>query len=116
MKLLSLFILLVLSVTLGFGQTQGSDEKIVMFDPLFWKEELKLKPEQCRRISEINYEFYNTLTEALQEQPGNVTELKIIASESLQHRSQRILETFHGRQKKKWNKISRETAVADSDS
>lgn len=66
------------------------------FDPMFWAPTLKLSQEQQRKIQEINSEFY--------------TQLKAITDRTLfpaylQSRNAQIWDTFHTRQKRRWEKI-----------
>lgn len=78
-----------------FGQESESLEN-VSYDPSFWAQELKLDADQRSKIEVINAEFY----EQLKNRPS-LTQLQTY----LQERQELILDTFHARQKRKWEKI-----------
>lgn len=78
-----------------FGQESESLEN-VSYDPSFWAQELRLDAEQRFKIEVINAEFY----EQLKNRPS-LTQLQTY----LQERQELILDTFHTRQKRKWEKI-----------
>lgn len=78
-----------------FGQESESQGN-VSYDPSFWAQELKLDAEQRSKIEVINAEFY----EQLKNRPS-LTQLQTY----LQERQELILDTFHTRQKRKWEKI-----------
>ena len=59
----SLLVCFVMSFAAHAQQAQDL-KNIVMFDPLFWKEQLKLKDAQCRSIQDINAEYYENLRRA----------------------------------------------------
>jgi trehalose/maltose hydrolase-like predicted phosphorylase len=103
MKVVILF--LSLCVVSSFAVAQNSNENLVQYDPLFWKEKLKLDPSQCQKIKEINTEYYETLYKASKQEKNNRNELRSIANKSLLHRSQEIWETFHPKQRKRWKKM-----------
>jgi hypothetical protein len=77
-----------------FAQDNASDA--VPYDPTFWAQELRLDSEQRNKIETINAEFY----EQLKNRPS-VTQLQAY----LEERQDLILDTFHSRQKRKWEKI-----------
>jgi hypothetical protein len=77
-----------------FGQEAELQEN-VSYDPSFWAQELKLDAEQRSKIEVINAEFY----EQLKNRPS-LTQLQTY----LQERQELILDTFHARQKRKWEK------------
>lgn len=85
----------VLSATYCFGQNSNPQEN-VSYDPSFWAQELRLDAEQRNKIEAINAEFY----ELLKSRPS-MAQLQSY----LEEREGLILETFHGRQKRKWEKI-----------
>lgn len=85
----------VLSATYCFGQNSKPQEN-VSYDPSFWAEELRLDTEQRNKIEAINAEFY-----ALLKSRPSMSQLQSY----LEERQVLILETFHGRQKRKWEKI-----------
>lgn len=92
-----IFLTLVVSGFSGqlFGQESESSEN-VSYDPSFWAQELKLDADQRSKIEVINAEFY----EQLKNRPS-LTQLQTY----LQERQELILDTFHARQKRKWEKI-----------
>jgi hypothetical protein len=82
---------------------------VVHYDPLFWKDKLKLDETQCQKIREINGEYYESLFTAYRQERGNRQVLKSIAEKSLLQRSQEIWETFHPKQRKMWKKMWNES-------
>ena len=96
---------LILISSLAFAQEAVNNANVVQFDPLFWKEKLKLDASQCQKIREINGEYYESLFIAYREERENRKELKSIADKSLLQRSQEIWETFHPKQRKIWKKM-----------
>ena len=91
----------LLSSTLIMAQ----DANLVQYDPLFWKDKLKLDKDQCQKIKEINSEYYESLFSAYQEEKGDRNALRKSANKSLVHRNQEIWETFHPKQRKRWKRI-----------
>ncbi len=101
-KALSIFVLLS-AVTSVYAQNEKWPNQMVLFDPLFWKDELKLDAAQCQEIRRINSQYYEKLSAvALDSNPRNV---KAKAEMSLRERSEEIWETFHPKQRKRWKKI-----------
>jgi hypothetical protein len=96
----------------GYAQQQIPTEGIVVFDPLFWKDELKLDAFQCRKIKEINIEYYARLSVVAHEEKNNHT-LQVKATESLLQRSEEIWETFYPKQRKRWRKMWQENYVPE---
>ena len=106
MKSLIMFVgVSLLSSSLMFAQEAGQSENLVQYDPLFWKDKLKLDPEQCLKIREINGEYYESLFTAYQEVKHDKNALRSIANKSLEHRNQEIWETFHPKQRKRWKRM-----------
>lgn len=93
----------LLSAAIVSGQGNQSTESIVVFDPLFWKDQLKLDASQRQKIKEINIEYYERLY-AIHEEP-NRQKVQARAAQSLLQRSEEIWETFYPRQRKKWKKL-----------
>ena len=106
MKVGILFFALCFVSSLSIAQT--SNENLVQYDPLFWKEKLKLDPSQCQKIREINTEYYEALYTAYKQEKNDHSALKSIANKSLLQRSQEIWETFHPKQRKRWKKMWQE--------
>lgn len=107
----SLFIaVFVLSTVLTMSaQDLKNDQNMIVYDPLFWKDKLKLDDSQCMRIREINSVFYKKLSDVALESNRQVIQAK--AAQSLLERSEEIWETFHPKQRRKWKKIAQETAI-----
>jgi hypothetical protein len=102
------FVLLsVFFVTLSLAKAQTHEplKALVLYDPLFWKDELKLDFYQSRKINEINFEYYERLVTAVNEEKNDRQALQLTVAQSLLNRSQLIWETFHPKQKKKWMKM-----------
>jgi len=94
------------------GQSIKSTKNLVTFDPLFWKDELRLNPNQYMTIQNINKDFYEAIYRLVNENEGNVGVMQSATSELLQHRSVKIWNTFHPKQKRKWKKLSGSNAEA----
>jgi len=91
------------------AQSLSSERNMVVFDPLFWKDQLKLDNSQCLRIREINSLFYKKLSDVANESNRQTVQAK--AAQSLLERSEEIWETFHPKQRRKWKKIAQETTI-----
>lgn len=89
------------------AQEQQEEGELVLYDPLFWKEQLKLDDDQCQKIREINSEFYEKLSTVVHEEPNHEV-AKEMAQETLIQRSEGIWETFYPKQRKRWKKIWQE--------
>lgn len=86
------------------AQTIDGDSE-VMYDPTFWKQDLRLSKEQYSAITEINSEFYNNLILAVHQvvdSKENHTSTDLLAQ-----RTKLIWKLLSPRQKTKWKKISR---------
>lgn len=92
------------------AQTAENSDVIVVFDPLFWKDELKLSNGQYNQIQNINREYYSNIYRAVSENEGNISFLQATTKELLEIRSERIWNTFAAKQKRIWKKISSEYA------
>lgn len=88
----------------------GASHDVVMYDPLFWKDELSLKNTQSRRIEQINSEFYENIRSMKSEAENNEAKNNAVLERNLQQRSQKIFETLLPKQKRKLEKIIDKTA------
>jgi hypothetical protein len=99
--------LMTFMVLMGFAaeaQTNQNDSRdVVMYDPLFWKDELSLRNNQSRRIEEINVEFYQSLR-AIKDETSRETKSNRL-EQGLQERSQKIFQTLMPKQRRKLEKI-----------
>jgi hypothetical protein len=86
------------SAIVTHAQDHG-DKGYVLYDPLFWKSQLKLDPSQCEKIREINSQFYEKLSAVAHEQK-NQNEIRQMAVETLMQRSDKIWETFDPKQRR----------------
>jgi hypothetical protein len=77
----------------------------VMYDPTFWKQDLRLSKEQYFAIAEINSEFYNNLIESAHQ--VIVSRENHISNDLLAERTRSIWKLLSTRQKTKWKKISK---------
>jgi len=102
-------VMLLSTASFVSAQELKSEQNMVVFDPLFWKDQLKLNDSQCLRIREINSDFYQKLSDVAHESNHQVVRAK--AAQSLLERSEEIWETFHPKQRRKWKKIAQETAI-----
>lgn len=101
------FIICLFTLFVFAGQAfgQGQDEQVVIYDPLFWKDELKLRDSQYRSIQQINTEFYAFLEASTHDTSIDHKKLKAIAREGLLERSHKIWNTLHPGQKRKWKRL-----------
>ena len=108
-KLFSIAVMLLSTTSFLYAQGPKAEQNMIVFDPLFWKDQLKLDDSQCLRIREINSVFYEKLSDVANESNHQVVKAK--AAQSLLERSEEIWETFHPKQRRKWKKIAQETAI-----
>jgi hypothetical protein len=87
---------LMLIVFASFAQSKIPNN--VVFDPLFWRSELKLKQEQVHKIDEINMGFYSRILNARDQAGINLDELT-------RERSEQIWNTFSAKQRKRWKRL-----------
>jgi hypothetical protein len=102
----------ILAVLISFGayaQESQDERETVLYDPLFWKDELSLRNTQSRKIEQINTEFYETLRQSKDEQASKAAMHEQLERE-LQHRSQKIYDTLLPKQRRKLEKIVDKTA------
>jgi len=86
------------------AQDNQAEKGYVLYDPLFWKSQLKLNAEQCQKIREINSQFYEKLS-AVAHEETNHKALRQKAVQTLLERSEEIWETFYPKQRKIWKKM-----------
>ncbi|HEY9045279.1 MAG TPA: hypothetical protein VIN08_05260 [Ohtaekwangia sp.] len=99
-------VLMFFVVSISVHAQQSQDVKnVVMYDPLFWKDQLRLKDAQCKSITRINQEYYENLKQVIHETPTDRAAIQVRAAEYLQQRNQKIWDTFHPNQKKRWRKL-----------
>jgi hypothetical protein len=92
-------------ISLGsHAQGASDDNEVVMYDPLFWRDELSLKNDQSRRIEEINTEFYESIR-LLRDEETDRTEKHEQLERGLQKRSEKIFEALLPKQRRKLEKI-----------
>ena len=108
-RLFIVAVMLLFAVPFLHGQELKNEQTMVVYDPLFWKDQLKLNDSQCLRIREINSLFYQKLSDVAHESNHQLVRVK--AAQSLLERSEEIWETFHPKQRRKWKKIAHETAI-----
>ena len=109
-RIIAIAVLLV-SAHVVNGQDQAAPgRETVMYDPLFWKDQLSLKHSQERKIQEINREFYDGLRQ-LRGVSHSKTELQSQLDLGLQERSMKIWATLHNKQKRKLEKILEENSL-----
>src|SRR5688500_6111828 len=94
--------LFALSIASVSAQQSNQEKTVVLYDPLFWMDDLKVSTDQCKKIKDINFEFFQRINSLTQEDRGLVPAK---AAEFLSDRSEKIWSTFQPRQKKKWKKI-----------
>jgi hypothetical protein len=97
--------LLLLPGFVANAQDQSSEKNdIVLYDPLLWKNELKLNAEQRQEIQKINIEYYQSIYEAAADSKDLKT-MQAKANQYLHQRSQEIWEAFRPSQRKKWKRL-----------
>lgn len=104
-----LLVCFMISFSSALAQRPDDPKGIVLFDPLFWKDQLKLSAAQSKKIQEINWEYYENLRHVLYDERSNGEGLRTKAIQCLMQRSQKIWDTFQPKQKRKWRKIEDET-------
>ena len=111
MKLISTLLtcFLFLNIVTAYSQNSRAEANVILYDPLFWKKDLKLNSTQCQKIREINSEFFQQIN-ALANDKDNQSTVTLKTARFLNDRSERIWETFQPRQKKKWKKLWEEEA------
>jgi len=90
------FLLLVLVMIAGYAQATPVDE--APYDVMFWKGELRLKPEQIHQLQGINHDLYTALYEL---KGSSREELAAVLS----HWKTAMIDVLTPRQKRKWDKI-----------
>lgn len=101
--------IIVIAIFLASGSLVAQNiiesEKLIQYDPLFWKDQLKLDNDQCLKIREINGEYYKNLFIAYEEEKNDRKALRRLADKSLMQRNQEIWDTFDSKQRKRWKRI-----------
>lgn len=100
-KVIILFLIAALIFLAVESRAQESIRNQFLYDPTFWGNGLKLSYEQRKKIESINSEFYQKLRSIRQANSFNQNQLE----EIIRLRSNQIIETFHNRQRRKWDKI-----------
>jgi hypothetical protein len=98
------FLVFLCSAVTTFAQDDQDGKGYVLYDPLFWKTQLKLDESQCQKIREINSQFYEKLS-AVAHEDANHNEIRQKAVETLMQRSEEIWETFYPKQRRIWKKM-----------
>ena len=81
---------------------------VVMYDPLFWRQELNIRVDQSRKIEQINNEFYENIR---QNRSDDHEQNSATLERGLEERSQKIFETLLPKQRRKLEKIIDKTAL-----
>ncbi|HEX8059485.1 MAG TPA: hypothetical protein VF473_01055 [Cyclobacteriaceae bacterium] len=102
MKYLPVFIVLI-SFAAEAQTDRNESRDVVMYDPLFWRDELALRSNQYRKIEEINTEFYQNLRSIKNETSRETKNNRL--EQGLQERSQKIFQTLMPKQRRKLEKI-----------
>jgi hypothetical protein len=97
-----MIILTLLGVKEISAQANNNYAPNFVFDPTFWKSELRLSRQQCEEIRNINSEFYSSLLSISQ---GNSAFVSEKAASLLRDREIKIWNAFSARQRKKWQKL-----------
>jgi hypothetical protein len=99
------FAIVFLSVAGAFSQDPDTSKGVVLYDPIFWKDDLKLKTEQCVEIRAANLEFYERILDTFEESPHNREVLNQAITQCSIERSQQIWDIFSPRQRRRWTKL-----------
>lgn len=105
MRVVVLLFVLTIGVS-GYAQQQPALSATILFDPSFWKEELRLNGHQYLRMQEINKEFYDRLVVAFKEMSDDRKAFRSAFAQCWMNRNTQLWETMNARQKKKWKKIT----------
>lgn len=108
---IGIFILLLVSIS-SFGQSSRDHENLIIFDPLFWKDQLKLSDSQSRKIKEINVAYYEELIASYKQKNGQSMKEEIELQ--LQLRSEKIWSTFDHKQRRRWEKLNQQGLASQS--
>lgn len=100
------FVLLFLLVVPFAGYSQSQESTTIVYDPLFWKDQLRLSTEQARRIQQINSDYYQALIDFYRTHPADKTRIRQEMEHLLTARSEDIWNTFGPKQKRRWEKLS----------
>jgi len=107
----------LIAVFLSYGVAWGQSQSVVksetisavktpvLYDPLFWRNQLKLSQNQQRKINEINSEFYERVKSVAARYPEHTSPYSREIAHYLDTRSSEIWSTFNGKQRKKWGKL-----------
>ena len=80
-------------------------KSLILYDPLFWKDQLKLSFIQQKLIDKINIEFYESIKATYSTYKGKQASHQVEITDLLMSRSEQIWEIFRNRQKRKWEKL-----------
>lgn len=92
------------SMVLSAAAQAPAEQEVILYDPLFWKDQLSLKNSQSRRIQQINHEFYQDLR-LIARSSDEKSSLHGQLTQSLIERSHKIWETLYPKQRRKLEKI-----------
>lgn len=98
------FLALISLLTVPALGQEEEERAVVLYDPLFWRDELSLKAVQSRQIEEINNEFYESLRHIRTEQ-SDKEEMNKQLNEGLQERSKKIYDALQPKQRKRLDRI-----------
>ncbi|HYC86441.1 MAG TPA: hypothetical protein VEB86_14505 [Chryseosolibacter sp.] len=87
----------------------------VLYDPILWKQQLKLNSAQCNHIRIINSDYYQAI-ESLHEFRAGRDSLQQINKRLLVRRSEQLWSVLRPRQQHKWEKIHLSPATRRSSS
>lgn len=103
-------LVLAFLVSAGFtvqGQQAHAEESssLVVYDPVFWKSQLRLREAQCRSIREVNAEYYERLARVLEQPSGSRTSTLSLVQQYLSDRNEKIWSIFQPVQRKRWKRL-----------
>jgi hypothetical protein len=113
-RILSLGIF-TLVTTFSFGQSSNDHKDLIIYDPLFWRDQLKLSNSQSKKIREINIEYYEGLITSYNSKKGRSnSSMKNEMEFQLEKRSERIWNTFDSRQRRRWERLTQQGLTSQS--
>jgi len=110
-----LLLIVLLTGPVVFAQQKSDGKATILYDPSFWRYELRLNGDQYKRMQDINKEFYERLVSAFKEMRNDRKAFRSVYEQCWMNRNTQLWQTMNSRQKKKWKKITVAEQVNDAD-
>lgn len=104
-RMMTRIVAMILAFGYALSAVAQADSPAVLYDPVFWKDDLKLKHEQLHEIEAVNHEFYERIIETYHETTDDRKALDEVIVQCSIERSNQIWQIFSPKQRKKWTKI-----------